>query len=98
MYIGSIHYSFQKDRMDEGMWIWKEYVLPEAQKQAGFKGADLFLDETTGEAFDIGFWETEEDARKYEESGMFELVAERMRPMFSKPPSRRQYKVIHHHH
>ncbi|MDG6224169.1 MAG: hypothetical protein QCI82_01505 [Candidatus Thermoplasmatota archaeon] len=94
MYVGMVTYHFSKDRLDDAIRIWKCYVLQDAEKQSGFVKGELFIDDETGKGFDMGFWETEEDARRYEEVGVYDLLIERMREFLVSPPVREKFRVV----
>jgi hypothetical protein len=94
MYIGAVFYKFKVKRIAEAVSVWNEHILPDAQKQNGFIKAELFIDEGTGDGMDIGYWATLEDAQKYEDSGMFELLSHRMKDYLKKPPKREKYKLM----
>ncbi len=51
----------QKEQIDEGVKHYRERVLPEARKMAGFKGAYLLVDRKTGKNLGITLWDTEKD-------------------------------------
>lgn len=94
MYAGVIFYKFRTGEVEKGVREWEEMVLREARKQKGFIKAEMFADERTGEGLDIGFWETEEDAKRFQETGLFELLAEGLKPYLLEPPRRQQFKLI----
>ncbi len=94
MYIGAVFYHFKVPKVKDAVEVWKEHVLPDARKQSGFIGAELFIDEKTGKGFDIGYWETKEDADRYENAGPYGLLAERMKDFLVSPPRREEYRVM----
>jgi hypothetical protein len=69
-------------------------VLKEAKRQKGFIKADMFINQTTGEGLDIGFWETEEDAQHFQDTGLFALLAEGLKDYIIEPPRRVQFKLV----
>ncbi|MFW3145630.1 MAG: antibiotic biosynthesis monooxygenase family protein [Thermoplasmatota archaeon] len=94
MYVGVIFYRFKTGEVKKGVKEWEEMVLREAKRQQGFIKAEMFVDERTGEGLDIGFWETEEDAKRFQETGLFDLLAQGLKPYLSEPPRRQQFKLI----
>jgi heme-degrading monooxygenase HmoA len=94
LHIGVVYYKFKLKRIVEAVQMWKEHILPEAERQPGFIKAELFIDEGTGDGFDIGYWATLEDAQRYEDSGTFELMNHQMKDYLKKPPKREKYKVM----
>ena len=51
------------DRLDEVTRRFHEQVAPVMHQQAGFKGAYILVDRTSGKQLGISLWETEEAAR-----------------------------------
>ena len=95
MYAGVVFYMFDPDNIDEAMDRWKESVLGQAKHQKGFREATMFLNRKTGNAFDVGFWDSEEDASRFEESGTYGLVMEEMKDMLKATPKREMFEVVH---
>jgi len=94
MYVGVIFYRFKPGNIEKAVKEWEEMVLREARKQKGFIKADMFINETTGEGLDIGFWETLEDAQRFQDTGLFGLLAEGLRDHILEPPRREQFKLV----
>ncbi|MGA1848249.1 MAG: antibiotic biosynthesis monooxygenase family protein [Thermoplasmatota archaeon] len=94
MYVGVIFYRFKPDTINDAVRDWEEMVVNEAKKQRGYIKADMFINERTGEAIDIGFWETEEDARRFKETGLFDLLTESLKDYILEPPRREQFKLV----
>ena len=57
------------DEMDEGLRQVKEHVLPQLQRQDGFKGFIALGDRQSGELIGITFWESEKAMQASEEVG-----------------------------
>ncbi len=51
------------EQIEAGVRDYREHVLPEAMKLAGFKGAYLLVDRKTGKNISITLWETEKAER-----------------------------------
>ncbi len=51
----------QKGKADECIKIMRDYVLPTAKKQKGFKGALFITNQDTGKGMFITLWNTEAD-------------------------------------
>ena len=94
MHIGVVYYKFKLKRIGEAVQMWKEHILPEAERQPGFIKAELFINEETGDGFDIGYWSSPEYAQRYEDSGTFELSTHHMMDYLKRPPKREKYKVM----
>ena len=85
---------YQLDKLDEGIQIYRESVLPEMRQQSGFKGVMALVDRSTGKAISLSLWETETDARA---SGvgsayMQENLA-KLAPLFAAAPVIETYEV-----
>ena len=94
MYVGAIFYKFKPGDIEEAVKEWEDMVLKEAKRQKGFIKADMFINEETGEGLDIGFWETEEDAQHFQDTGLFALLAEGLKDYILEPPRRVQFKLV----
>ena len=93
MYAGVVHYEFREGDIDAGLKRWKETVLSQTQKQKGFRGVLLFVNKEKSKAFDIGFWETEEDAVHYEDCGLFQLLIQDLGDVLKEMPTREKYTL-----
>lgn len=65
------------ERLDEGVPIFTERILPEKEQQPGFVGSLILHDDEAGLAHSLTFWETEEalDARTERANELAEMVA-----------------------
>ncbi len=59
----------QPGKMEEGIQIFRDSVVPTARQQQGFKGAFLLTNRSSNKAITITLWETEADMRAGESSG-----------------------------
>ena len=62
-------FQLQPGKMDEGIQIYHDSVVPAARQERGFKGAFLLTDHNSNKAISITLWETEADMRAGEVSG-----------------------------
>ncbi len=62
----------QLSKMDEGMQIIRDSVLPAARQQPGFNGGMWLLDRSTGKVMAITLWATEADLLAGETSGYYQ--------------------------
>jgi hypothetical protein len=90
---GVVIYQFQPGKMDEAVSLWREYVLPAAKQQHGFKGGLLLTEPNTGKGIGIGLWESETDASTFETSGLFQQLIDKFGSVLAKPPVRELYEV-----
>ena len=72
---------------DEAAEIFRESVIPAAQKQKGFRGALLLEDPGSGKGTSITLWETEADLKAGEESGYFKEQIAKFGPLMAGPPA-----------
>ena len=54
---------YQPGKVDEVFQIFRESILPETRRQAGFQGVTVLLDRGTDKAVVISLWQTEADAK-----------------------------------
>lgn len=72
---------------DEAARIFRESVIPAAQKQKGFRGALLLEDPNRGPGTSITLWETEADLKAGEESGYVQEQLAKFGPLMAGPPA-----------
>jgi heme-degrading monooxygenase HmoA len=56
-------FQVQPGKMDEGIHIFRDSVVPTAKQQQGFKGTFLLTAQSSNRAITITLWETEADMR-----------------------------------
>jgi heme-degrading monooxygenase HmoA len=64
-----VTFQIKPGRQDEVVRLFKEFVIPGAEKQKGFKSGLLLTDPKTGKATSIALWETEADIEASEAGG-----------------------------
>ena len=94
MYVGVVFYKFRRSRIPEAVRCWEEMVINEAKRQQGYIKAEMFVNEETGESIDIGFWETKEDAQRFQDTGLFDLLRQCLTEYMTEPPRREQFKLV----
>jgi heme-degrading monooxygenase HmoA len=62
-------FQLQPGKMEEGIQIYRDSVIPAARQQQGFKGAFLLTDQNSNKAITITLWETKADMSAGEVSG-----------------------------
>lgn len=72
MYARVITFQYQPGKMDEGLDILRESVVPELRQQAGFAGATNLVDRSSNKVVGITLWQSEGDLQA---SGMGKLQA-----------------------
>lgn len=81
------------DKAAEITSVWEQTILPALKPVAGFQGAYLLIDPSTGEGYSLTFWASEQDAIAYEQSGLYTKLVESLRPFFTTRPILRSYQV-----
>jgi len=61
-------FRFKIEKMETGIQLYNESVVPSAKAQKGFCRISFLLNRETGEGTSITFWDCEEDARANEEN------------------------------
>ena len=69
MYARVVTGQYQSGKIDEGLQIFLNSILPAAKQQSGYKGGMALVDRTTGKAITIGLRETAADMQAMETSG-----------------------------
>lgn len=72
MYARAITFQYQPGKIDEGLNILRETVVPELQQQPGFQGATNLVDRGNNKVVGITLWRSEADLQA---SGMSKLQA-----------------------
>ena len=89
-------FSFEADpeKTDEGIEIYTDGYIPEAEQQPGFIEAILLGDRSTGTGMSISIWESERAARDSEQNGFVQQVIAKFAGVLTGPPSREGYEVM----
>ena len=82
------------EKTAEFVRLYEQTILPALKPVAGFQGAYLFNDPTTGEGFSLTFWASEKDAIAYEQSGLYTQLIEKLRPFFLTQPLLKSYQLM----
>ena len=83
----------QPGKLDEGIRVYRDSVVPAAKQQKGFKGIYLLTDRNTSKSISIALWQTEADMKAGESSGYFQQQLAKFKDIFGAPPVREQYEV-----
>lgn len=70
MYARVITFQYQSGKLDEGLDILRELVVPELRRQTGYEGALNLVDRSNNKVVGITLWKTEADLQA---SGMGKL-------------------------
>lgn len=88
-----VTFQIKPGKRDEVVRLFREFVIPGAEKQKGFKGGLLLTDPDTGKGTSIGLWETEADIKASETGGFYQEWVAKFSDVFSVPPVREIYEV-----
>jgi quinol monooxygenase YgiN len=94
MYIRTINVKIQPDKLDEARKIYYDDIVPEVKSQKG--NIDIFLMESLdrdGEVISFTSWESQEDADRYEGSGTYVQMVNKIKHTFANVPTLWSYKV-----
>ena len=82
------------ERIDEGIEIYRDSVVPAAKSQKGFRGVSLLVDRKSGKAISIVLWDSEEDAIANEKSHYYQEQLVKTMHLYREPPIREGYEVV----
>ncbi len=85
---------FQQGKIDEGIRIIRDSIVPEAKRQRGFDGLLSMLDRAMGKGTLLTLWESEADLNAGESSGYYQAQLAKVRPLFMGQPARESYEAI----
>jgi heme-degrading monooxygenase HmoA len=63
MYARVTTLQYQPGKLDQAFHIFRESILPETKRKAGFQRVTVLLDRGTGKAVEVTLWQTEADAK-----------------------------------
>ena len=94
MYARVVTAQVSPDKVEEGIRLWRDSVMPAARQQKGFKSGRLLVDRKTGKITSVGLWETEADIQASGESSAYmqEQLA-KFASLFTAPPVVEHYEV-----
>lgn len=84
----------QFEKMDELRQIYNEDIVPKVKAQKG--NVDVFLLESVdeeGEVISFTSWDRKEDGDKYEASGTYVELVNKVKHTFADPPTQKSYEV-----
>lgn len=81
------------DKIEEGIAIYKDAVLPASQKQHGFRAIFLLVERETGTAVSLSLWEDEKDVLANEKNLFYQQQLMNFVPLYSADPFREGYEV-----
>jgi heme-degrading monooxygenase HmoA len=81
------------DKIQQGINLYKESVVPGVKSQKGFRGGYLLTDVKTCKAISISLWDSEDDAVATETSGFYQEQLGKFKDIFAAPPTKEGYEV-----
>lgn len=83
-----------KDKLDDAIALYRDSVMPAAQKEKGFKGGRLLINRATGKGLSVVIWESEAAANASGEgSSYFQEQIGKFSSMLTKPPEIETYEI-----
>ncbi len=85
---------YQPGKVDEAFQIFRESILQETKRLAGFQAVTVLLDHKTDKAVVITLWQTEADARASGPSSSYmQTQLSKAASLFATPPTIEFYEV-----
>jgi heme-degrading monooxygenase HmoA len=95
MYARVITVQYQPGKIDEGIQIYRESILPETRQLKGYKGAMAMVDRSTDKAISITLWQSEGDAQASGESSAYlQSWLAKLTSLFATAPGIEMYEVV----
>ena len=100
MFCRVTHVQAPEGRVQEGLKLWYENVLPVTMAREGFKGALSLVDPDSGKALSITFWEGEDELLSSTEAEYHKRAIERFGEFFDGRPRARELQTapVHRRH
>jgi heme-degrading monooxygenase HmoA len=86
--------TFKPGKVDEGIKILRDSVIPAAKKQKGFKKYFALGDTATGKGMSIVMWNTEADMMAGESNEYYKGQLDKLGPFMAGPPTTERYEVM----
>ncbi len=93
MYARVTTIQIQQGKVDEGISIYRDSVVPAAQQQKGFKGGLFLSNPNTGKGVSIALWDSEADMEAVESSGYYQEQILKFAAIIAAPPTTEHYEV-----
>ena len=93
MYARITEFNIKKEKVEEGIELYRNSVVPAARSQKGFVGLYLLTDRPTGKGKAITFWRTEKDCLANEHNRYYQEQLAKFLDFFATPPIREGYEV-----
>ncbi len=93
MYARLTTITLRSDKLQEGIDLYANSVVPAARAQAGNQGVWLLVDWSTGKGIAVTMWDSEADMLASEGSGYYQEQVAKLAPVMAAPPMRDTYEV-----
>ena len=93
MYARMMTSRLKHDMIDESLAIWRDAIIPAAQRQPGFLGVTLLIDNERDVGSSITLWESKEALEAGETSGFVAQQAAKLAACVIGSPERHIYEV-----
>lgn len=94
MYARVFSFKADPEKTDEGIEIYTDGYIPEAEQEPGFIEAMLLGDRSSGTGISVSIWESESAAMESEQNGFVQQVIAKFAGVLTEPPSREGYEVL----
>jgi heme-degrading monooxygenase HmoA len=85
---------YRLDKLDEGLQLYRESILPELKQLPGFKGVMGLVDRSKGKAISLTLWESEADLLASGESSAYmQASLAKFASLFTAAPVIETYEV-----
>ncbi len=94
MFAGFQTFECKPGKKFELVMLWNSAILPELAKQSGCKGGLLLVDPDSNKCMGIELWDDDVAASSFDTNGSWQKLAEKITPVATAPPERRQLQVM----
>ena len=93
MYARQTTFIIKRDKNEEAVSIYKNKVVPEAEKQKGFKGALFLSNKNNSKFISLTLWESIDDAVENVKSGYFQAQLDKFDEIVVDTPEKEDFSV-----
>jgi heme-degrading monooxygenase HmoA len=93
MFARAVNIQFQSGKVDEGIRLVQDLIVPVLKKQKGFKGQLLLTQRDSGKAVSINLWKTEGDLTAFESSPLYRELMGKLGGVLAGPPVGERYEL-----
>ncbi len=93
MFARVVNVQLQPGKVDEGVRIVREAIMPVLEQQKGFKSQYFFTQQDTNKAVSINIWETEADLAAFETAPIYRELMGKLAGVLAGPPAGERYTV-----